>query len=388
MPITRRFSAPPARSPARSTCSISADTRSWSIAGCSRAQGAASAQLAAAVRSLPQSIDAVVLTHAHLDHCGYLPRLVAQGFRGRIFCTPGTHDLCSLVLPDSAHIQEEDAREANRHGYSKHASGAAALHERRRRAGARRSCSRSATTARFRWCRPGRSRRSSSSTPAICSARPTRASGSTARRSCSAATSAATAGPVLPDPSPVDAADILLVESTYGDRTARARRRRRRGWRRSSTTPSRRGGKLIIPSFAIGRVEEVLYWLKRLEDEKRIPVLPVYVDSPMAASALQFYSHRFDELDPEMQPAATRRLRRSAPTRMTTVASPQQSKELVASQQPGDRHRLERHGDRRPRAAPSRGRRCPTRRTPCCSSAIRPPARAAVSWSTAPRSYG
>ena len=60
------------------------------------------------------SIHAVVLTHAHLDHCGYLPRLVADGFRGRVFCTPGTQDLCSLVLPDSAHIQEEDAREANR----------------------------------------------------------------------------------------------------------------------------------------------------------------------------------------------------------------------------------------------------------------------------------
>ena len=63
----------------------------------------------------------MVLTHAHLDHCGYLPRLVAQGFRGRIFCTPGTADLCWLVLPDAARLQEEDAREANRHGYSKHA---------------------------------------------------------------------------------------------------------------------------------------------------------------------------------------------------------------------------------------------------------------------------
>ena len=68
----------------------------------------------------PASLDAVVLTHAHLDHVGYLPRLTAQGYKGRVFCTPGTKDLCQLVLPDAGRIQEEDARQANKHGYSKH----------------------------------------------------------------------------------------------------------------------------------------------------------------------------------------------------------------------------------------------------------------------------
>src|SRR5882757_9815973 len=68
----------------------------------------------------PATIDAVILTHAHLDHCGYLPRLVAAGFRGRIYCTPATKELCGLVLTDSARIQEEDAREANRHQFTKH----------------------------------------------------------------------------------------------------------------------------------------------------------------------------------------------------------------------------------------------------------------------------
>src|SRR5262245_35800383 len=68
----------------------------------------------------PAALDGVVLTHAHLDQCGYLPRLVALGFLGQIWCTPGTKDLCSLVLPDSAHLQEEDARDANRYAYSKH----------------------------------------------------------------------------------------------------------------------------------------------------------------------------------------------------------------------------------------------------------------------------
>jgi metallo-beta-lactamase family protein len=138
--------------------------------------------------------------------------------------------------------------------------------------------------------------------------------------------------PVLPDPSPVAAADVLLVESTYGNRLHEPDDDGAFLARIVNETFAR-GGKVIVPAFAIGRVGEVIYWLRRLEESKRIPVLPVYVDSPMAGRALQFYASRYDELDPDMQPSA-RRISAFATTRMTTIASPQQSKALVASREP------------------------------------------------------
>src|SRR5678815_2531955 len=97
--------------------------------------------------------------------------------------------------------------------------------------------------------------------------------------------------PVLPDPLPVGEADVVLVESTYGNRLHEA-----------DDDGARLA--LIIPAFAMGRVEELLYWVSRLEQERRIPVLPVYVDSPMASAVLETYRHRLDELDPELTPRA------------------------------------------------------------------------------------
>jgi metallo-beta-lactamase family protein len=107
--------------------------------------------------------------------------------------------------------------------------------------------------------------------------------------------------PVLPDPTMVDGADYLLVESTYGDRVHEKDDDGARLAGIVNETVSR-GGRLIIPAFAIGRVEELIYWLRRLESAKRIPALPVYLDSPMASAALARYSERVHELDPEMRP--------------------------------------------------------------------------------------
>jgi metallo-beta-lactamase family protein len=242
-------------------------------------------------------IDAVVLTHAHLDHCGYLPRLVSQGFRGRVFCTPGTQDLCRIVLPDSGRIQEEDAANANRHGYSKHAPALPLYGEQ----DAFRAVSQLQPVG---YDRPvpvapdievefiNAGHLLGSSYVRVRTGGQTILFGGDLGRFNR---------PVLPDPTMVSQADYLLVESTYGNRVHEADDN---GSKLADviTATAGRGGRVIIPAFAIGRVEELIYWLRRLEEERRIPVLPVFLDSPMAIEALVRYTERLHELDPELQP--------------------------------------------------------------------------------------
>jgi metallo-beta-lactamase family protein len=274
----------------------------------------------------PSAITAVILTHAHLDHVGYLPRLVSKGFKGPVFCTAGTAELSGLVLPDSARIQEEDARNANRHGYSKHAPALPLYTE----GEAQRALSmfRPVSYSRAIDVAPGISAEFRHAGHLLGSAfvvvrlldGPTLLFGGDLGRY---------GRPVLPDPENAVAADLVLMESTYGDREHLEDDEGRRLAEIVSDT-ARRGGKVIIPAFAIGRVEEVLYWIRRLEQEQRIPVLPVYVDSPMATEALRFYSARVSELDPEMRPAQ-HDVSAFSTERFQTVASTQQSKELTAS---------------------------------------------------------
>jgi metallo-beta-lactamase family protein len=137
--------------------------------------------------------------------------------------------------------------------------------------------------------------------------------------------------PVLPDPTAPPEADVLLLESTYGDRIHEPDDDGARLAAIIKDTVAK-GGKLIIPAFAIGRVEEVLYWIKKLEDEGKIPKLPVFLDSPMALDALRYYASRASELDDDIQSAAE--IRRFFTARFQPVASAQQSSELVRSKIP------------------------------------------------------
>jgi metallo-beta-lactamase family protein len=278
-----------------------------------------------------ERLDAVIFTHAHIDHTGYLPRLVSQGFKGRVFCTPGTASLCRLMLPDSGRLAEDDARDANREGYTKHAPALPLFTEE------------DAYLALTHLQPVGYDRPvpvAGAGTLAFADA------GHLLGSAFARFTLEADGGgdvlfggdlgrfnrPVLPDPSRVETAGVLLLESTYGDR----RHEPDDGGARLAeiiTTTIEAGGKVIIPAFAVGRVEEVIYWLKKLEDSRRIPTVPVYVDSPMAVDALRHYANHSRDLDPDVQHG---RGQTGAFTthRFTAVASPQQSKEVQASAAP------------------------------------------------------
>lgn len=280
----------------------------------------------------PSTVDAVVLTHAHLDHTGYLPRLVRQGFKGPVFCTPGTADLCRLVLPDAGRLQEEDARQANKHGYTRWEPAEPLFSEA------------DAFAALTRLKPVGFERRVSpvpgveiDFTPAghlLGSAYVRMTFGGNGGRDILFGGDLGRYDrPVLPDPSRVARADVLLVESTYGDRDHDADDDGEQLAEIVRTTTGR-GGKVIVPAFAIGRVEEVLYWLKRLEEQRRIPSVPVFVDSPMAVEALRFYGQRAGELDPDLRNHGRRVMEVFATRRFQTVNSTAQSKELTASKTP------------------------------------------------------
>jgi metallo-beta-lactamase family protein len=248
-----------------------------------------------------REIDGVVLTHAHLDHVGYLPRLVGQGFNRRVFCTPATAELAKVVMLDAAHLQEEDAERANRKKYTRHNPARPLFTV----ADAERAIALLQPLGYHRPMPvvPGFSAEFINAGHLLGSGYVRVVHEESGKTILFGGDLGRYSRPVLPDPEPVAEADYLLVESTYGDRIHEPDDEGEALATIINET-SERGGKVVIPAFALGRIEEVLYWIGRLEDEKKIPSLPVYVDSPMASTVLATYRNRLNELDTEIARAA------------------------------------------------------------------------------------
>lgn len=234
----------------------------------------------------PKIINAVLLTHAHIDHTGYLPLLVKNGFKGEIYCTKGTNDLCSILLPDSGHIQEEEAKNANKYGYSKHnpalplytvQDAEAALKQFRPKA--YNSVFPLFENVNFQLIPSGHII-GSSFVRVNFQNKSILFTGDLGRPH----------DPVMREPSIIEEMDYLVIESTYGDRL-HGQEHPKDSLKKIINDTIHRGGSVIIPAFAVGRAQSLLYYISLLKKEKSIPDIPIYLDSPMAINASDILCH-------------------------------------------------------------------------------------------------
>ncbi|MGE0823794.1 MAG: MBL fold metallo-hydrolase RNA specificity domain-containing protein [Candidatus Binatia bacterium] len=248
----------------------------------------------------PASIDAILLTHAHLDHTGYVPALTRSGFTGRIFATEGTRDLSRIVLPDSGHLQEEDAAYANRKGFSKHTPALPLYTEEDGHQAVARF-----TVVPFNRAQEVASGIRATFRPAghiLGSATITlEITNTKTRRLVFSGDLGRPPHPIFCSPAPLTETDIVVVESTYGDRQHEDEQSLQR-FTEAIVRTADRGGMVIIPAFAVDRTEVILFHLRRLSQAKRIPNLPVYVDSPMALASLAIYRQALASGSPELEP--------------------------------------------------------------------------------------
>ena len=237
----------------------------------------------------PRDIDAVVLSHAHIDHCGNLPNLVNQGFRGPIYCTPATHDLAAVMLADSAKIQEEDAAYLNR----KRERGQPPVEPLYDRRDVYRCARLMQPVAYDRPFDLGHGLRlllvDAGHVLGSAMVSLTIASNGRDYRLTFTGDLGRKGIPILRDPEPIPPCGTLISESTYGGRTHPAPTQLADKLAEVVQRTVARGGKVLIPAFSLGRTQTIVYFLHQLFDSGKLPVLPVFVDSPLAMAATEVF---------------------------------------------------------------------------------------------------
>lgn len=271
----------------------------------------------------PTRLDAVVLSHAHIDHSGYLPRLVRDGFDGPVYCSAGTAALLRIMLPDAARLGEEEAEYRNRKGTTRHRpalplftseDAARALEHVRPVAWARPFAAAPGVRGRL----TGSGHILGASVVALeLDGRALVYSGDLGRYGV----------PIMKDPEPVARADVLLVESTYGDRAHPPEDGAAVLVRAVHRAVARRGV-VLIPAFAVGRTQDLLYRLRELEEAGQIPAVPVHLDSPMGIAATVAYATHPEEHDADAARVAAGGRRPFVPARFALSRSVEDSRRL------------------------------------------------------------
>ena len=272
-------------------------------------------------------VNAVIITHAHIDHTGYLPRFVRHGFRGPVYCSRGTSDLLKILLPDAARLQEEEADYRNRHKITKHLPALPLYTEQDAR-----------ETLKLIQVVPNNGQPvnvakgvnaefriaghilGSSQVLVRCEDQQSHSvlfSGDLGKYD----------QPIIHDPVAPPACDSLVIESTYGDRLHDIEEPKD-ALERIIKSAAEHNSAVLIPAFAVGRAQEILYLIRELENEKRIPTLPVCLDSPMAAAATQAYARRTEEQDQDYADALKTNPTPLRTHSMLACSSRQESKRL------------------------------------------------------------
>ena len=274
----------------------------------------------------PHSVDAVLITHAHIDHTGYLPRLVQQGFRGPVYCSRGTADLLKILLPDAGRLQEEEADYRNRHNLTKHKPALPLYTEKDAYAALELVKPLPNTGQTFE---PAKGIRASFriSGHILGSSLVLLELADGGHRVLFSGDLGHYDQPIIRDPEPPPSCDYLLVESTYGDRLHDPEDPKV-ALARIINDAAQRQAPVLIPAFAVGRTQEIVYLIRELEDEKAIPVLPVTVDSPMAAATTQAYANRKEEQDEDYASVLTKQRHPLRTHSMSTASSREESKRL------------------------------------------------------------